>query len=228
MQFLFRRIFDRLLFRLRLGTWLQFLLLSWVAFAGFDIDQQLLSNIQKHYGNDAVSRVMQWQQLIKTNQSLSDLDKLKVVNDFFNHNIRFTDDIDLWDKKDYWATPAEFLARGAGDCEDYAIAKYFTLQKMGIGEEKMRITYVKAIERNQAHMVLAYFGTPRGVPFVLDNLINPIKPATERKDLIPVYSFNDEGLWLAQSSGLGQRVGDSGRLSLWNDLLTRMMLNEIH
>ena len=89
-------------------------------------------------------------------------------------------------------------------------------------EDKLRITYVKAIDLNQAHMVLTYFENKRAIPLVLDNLINEIQPASRRQDLTPVYSFNGTGLWLAKSRGEGQRVGDASRLSLWEDLAARM------
>ncbi|NOR71630.1 MAG: sulfate adenylyltransferase, partial [Methylomarinum sp.] len=152
-------------------------------------------------------------------------EKLKQVNDFFNQRIEFVDDIYLWGVNDYWATPIEFLAKGAGDCEDYSIAKYFTLKELGVSESKMRITYVKALKLNQAHMVLTYFSSPRAVPIVLDNLIPQIKSATDRKDLLPVYSFNGSGLWLAKARGSGKRVGSSGRLNLWAELKQRMLNN---
>ena len=89
--------------------------------------------------------------------------------------MQFINDQALWEQKDYWATPIETLSIGGGDCEDYAIAKYFTLKQLGVDESKLRLTYVKAIELNQAHMVLTYFENKRAVPLVLDNLINNIK-----------------------------------------------------
>ena len=91
---------------------------------------------------------------------------------------------------DYWAAPIEALKSGKGDCEDYAIAKYMTLISMGIGAENLRITYVKATDFGQAHMVLAYYETLNEVPLILDNLNSNILPATKRPDLIPVYGFN--------------------------------------
>lgn len=127
--------------------------------------------------------------------------------------------------KDYWATPLEVLSKGAGDCEDYSIAKYFTLKELGVPEKKMRITYVKALKLNQAHMVLTYFVSPRSVPFVLDNLDPQIKSATDRKDLLPVYSFNGSSLWLAKTKGMGKRVGGSSRLNMWAELKKRMLNN---
>ena len=124
---------------------------------------------------------------------------------------------------DYWATPVEFLATDGGDCEDFAIAKYFTLRALGVPTDRMRITYVKAITLNQAHMVLAYYPSPGAEPLVLDNLIGEIKPASQRTDLVPVYSFNGDNLWVAREMrGQGQYVGSSSRIGLWRGLLERM------
>ena len=193
--------------------------------ATLDISSELLSRIQSKYGVEASTRVEQWQHLMQTAQDLPEKEKLKQVNDFFNQRIEFVDDIYLWGVNDYWATPIEFLSKGAGDCEDYSIAKYFTLKELGVSESKMRITYVKALKLNQAHMVLTYFSSPRAVPIVLDNLTPQIKLATDRKDLLPVYSFNGSGLWLAKARGSGKRVGSSGRLNLWAELKQRMLNN---
>jgi len=187
--------------------------------------EELLSKVKTKYGEEASTRVLRWQALIESTKKLPEREKLKRVNDFFNQQIEFVDDEYLWGVNDYWATPLETLARGAGDCEDYSIAKYFTLRELGIDDKKIRITYVKAIELNQAHMVLTFFETPRSVPLVLDNLIPSIKLATKRGDLLPVYSFNGSGLWLAKSRGSGKRVGNSSRLNKWGGLKSRMMNN---
>ena len=86
----------------------------------------------------------------------------------------------------------------------------------------MKITYVKAVKLNQAHMVLAFYPEPGGEPYILDNLIDDIKPASQRKDLVPVYSFNGEGLWLSKLRGQeGKRFGSADKLKNWQDLLTR-------
>lgn len=176
-------------------------------------------------GENAQQRVIQWKKLIKTTKDLPDQEKIQRVNEFFNKNIAFVDDIKHWGVEDYWATPIESLATGAGDCEDYAIAKYFTLEQLGIDTDKMRITYEKAYKLNQAHMVLTYSATPDAVPVVLDNLTSTIEPATKRTDLLPIYSFNDSTLWLAETSGSSKRVGGSEQLSLWTDLKQRMLNN---
>ncbi len=202
------------------------LMLSCSLIAKGEITEALLIKIQKNYNKYARERVEAWQSLIQSSQDLSDIEKLTVVNRFFNTNMLFISDLALWGKEDYWATPIEALSIGAGDCEDYSIAKYFTLKKLGVDEDKLRITYVKAIKIGQAHMVLTYFENKRATPLVLDNLDTEIKPANLRTDLIPVYSFNGDGLWLAKSRGEGKRVGSASRLSLWEDLEQRMQADQ--
>ena len=181
----------------------------------------ILQNAESRYGNlgAARQRIQAWEAQIKASANSSERDKLTEVNRFFNRQIRFTDDIGLWKQNDYWATPIEMLVKGAGDCEDYSIAKYFTLRRLGIPSDKLRITYVKALNYNQAHMVLTYYASPGAEPLVLDNLINEIKPASQRKDLLPVYAFNAEGLYLPGSTS---RKSDSKKLSRWQDILKKM------
>lgn len=169
----------------------------------------------------AQQRINEWAALLKNPPPASVQQKLTLVNQFFNSRMDFRDDSVVWHQQDYWATPIEFLRKGAGDCEDYAIAKYFTLREMGVPANQLRITYVKALTLNQAHMVVTWYSTPDAIPLVLDNLKTAILPATQRTDLLPVYAFNGEGLWLPQAGG-NKRVGDSKRLSRWQDLLTRM------
>lgn len=150
--------------------------------------------------------------------------RLKAVNDFFNRRVAFRDDSVAWGQLDYWATPLEMLAKGQGDCEDYANAKYFALLASGVPGAKLRLVYVRAQLGGpggpvQAHMVLAYYPQPEAEPLILDNLINEIRPAARRPDLTPVFSFNAEGLW----QGVGAvRAGDPvARLSRWRELLAK-------
>jgi predicted transglutaminase-like cysteine proteinase len=183
----------------------------------------MLEKIEHKYGLAARQRFVDWQILMAAGKILSEPDKLQQVNYFFNHNIQFAEDLVVWLKNDYWATPVELLAKGAGDCEDFSIAKYFTLIEIGVDESKLRITYVKALKLNVPHMVLSYFESPQAVPLVLDNLKPNISSATDRSDLLPVYSFNGSSLWLAKIKGSGQLVGNADRLNLWADLKRRML-----
>jgi len=194
--------------------------MGWGSGSRFDIDPDILARMEERYGKDARQRLKAWQRLMLRNGG-SEYKKLAQVNAFFNR-LDFVSDDRHWGKKDYWATPLEFLASNGGDCEDFAVAKYFTLKQMGVPEERMSLTYVKALRLNQAHMVVTYHPKPGAEPLVLDNLEDSIKMASKRSDLLPVYSFNGDGLWLAKQRGRGKRVGKSSRLSRWRDLLRRM------
>ena len=190
----------------------------------FEILDSTLTDVRNKYGDNAVSRVKIWKKIIDSNQNKSDQEKLELVNGFIN-DLQFVDDIIHWGKNDYWATPIETLASNGGDCEDFSIAKYFTLKALNVPEEHLRLAYVKSLKLNQAHMVLTYTNPPGSVPLVLDNLVHTIELATNRTDLLPVYSFNVEGLWLAKQRGNGQYMGNTEHLNLWQELLHRMQTN---
>jgi predicted transglutaminase-like cysteine proteinase len=187
----------------------------------FDFDAALLERVEKKYDKAAVKRLQDLTALVKEKANGSELDKVKYANDFFN-KIPYYTDIVHWKKKDYWATPFEKITTDGGDCEDYAIGKYFALRELGVDQKKLRIMYVKAIEWNEAHMVLAYFPEENEIPLVLDNINKKLLRANKRKDLVPVYSFNVEGLWIAKARGTGNKVGSSDRIKLWTDLQKRM------
>ena len=199
------------------------MLVSALCTAGeFTLTRQAINRIYQEHGEYAGQRVENWQALIRSSAGLSDLQKLRKVNDFFN-SLEFVNDIDHWGKNDYWATPLETLISNGGDCEDFSIAKYFTLLEMGIPADKMRLTYVKALRLNQAHMVLTFFPLPEDDPLVLDNLDKKISPATMRDDLQPVYSFNGDGLWLAKKRlADSKQVGRADRLAPWREMIARI------
>jgi predicted transglutaminase-like cysteine proteinase len=208
------------------SCWLPLIILFVTAFPvftgeSFVISERTLKRAEDQYGPDARQRLLDWQNLIQKNDGNNDLEKLEKVNRFMN-KIPFIADAIHWGKDDYWATPVEFLASDGGDCEDFAIAKYFTLIRLGIAETQLNLTYVKALRLNQAHMVLTYYPAPGKEPLVLDNLINTIEPSSKRTDLLPVYSFNGSGLWLAKQRNRGKMIGDSSRLKRWQNLLDRM------
>lgn len=182
---------------------------------------KIVSALSARYGERAGLRANAWFNILDKSQQLDDMGKLNAVNSFFNL-FRFVDDIKLWGDSNYWATPLEFIGANGGDCEDFSIAKYFTLLQLGIPDEKMRITMVKATSVNQYHMVLAYYDKPSSIPLILDNLDPVLKPATKRGDLIPVYSFNGKQLWLNKERGRGELAGSSSRLEKWNDLKYRL------
>jgi len=182
--------------------------------------QRLLQSAQK-MGAAALVRTQALIEEMQSERGADELDKLKSMNVFFNRQVQFESDSENWGMVDYWTSPMELLNRGIGDCEDYAIAKYFSLIAMGVSPAKMRMVYVRAQVGGsvQAHMVLAYYPEPAAEPLILDNLITDMRPASRRPDLAPVFSFNAEGLW----QGVGESTaGDPvARLSRWREVLAK-------
>ncbi len=180
----------------------------------------------ERYGSQAANTVMAWRRMLEEARQLSEPEKLEVVNTFFNRRILFEDDIVVWQQADYWASPLEFMGRGAGDCEDFSISKYMSLLLLGVPNNKLRMIYVRArfggpsSRQSQAHMVLGYYAEPTQEPLILDNLIGSIRPAAQRSDLTPVFSFNNEGLWLPGTSA--SAADPTARLSRWRSVLERM------
>lgn len=182
---------------------------------------QITTQLAAHYGDRAQQRGQSWLTTLEQAIRAPVTEQLFQINRFFNL-FTFIDDARLWGESNYWATPLEFIGANGGDCEDFAIAKYFSLIQLGVPRQKLRLTMVKALSLNQYHMVLTYYDTPTAIPLVLDNLDPKIKPATQRRDLLPVYSFNAEQLWLNKQKGRGELAGDASRLQKWNDLNYRL------
>jgi predicted transglutaminase-like cysteine proteinase len=207
------------------GRWLAVILSLSVAasFAVVDIDR-LMSLAKERYGQRGTDIMTQWNRLITETKGLSDTELLNLTNKFVNQRLVYKEDQELWGQVDYWATPLETMGRGSGDCEDYAIAKYLTLLNLGVSNEKLRLVYVRAKQgsgagaTSVAHMVLGYFAQPDSEPLILDNMITSVRPASSRQDLLPVFSFNSDGMWAE-----GQSRGDpTARLSHWRGVLERM------
>jgi predicted transglutaminase-like cysteine proteinase len=190
-----------------------------------DFSANLMAYVQTHWGKEAPPRLTTWQSMVRDTQPTIRLAEAKTiengmrrVNGFFN-KVPYFSDLEHWGVDDYWATPVEMLGSFGADCEDYSIAKFLSLRELGIPLDRLRITYVRMLNRGESHMVLAYYPTPDADPLILDNLVREIKPASQRPDLEPVYSFNDEDLWLPNGTS---RKGGSSQVRLWRDFLDKL------
>ncbi|XOZ34179.1 transglutaminase-like cysteine peptidase [Halomonadaceae bacterium KBTZ08] len=187
-----------------------------------NLGSDLLEYVQEEFGSGARQRLTDWEELVAEHRDMPEASQVQVVNRFFNQRA-FVSDQQHWGHEDYWATPVEFLATDAGDCEEFANAKYMTLRAMGVPEKRLRVTYVDAVHLDQAHMVLAWYPEPGAEPLVLDNLVNHIQPASQRTDLKPVYSFNGTDLWLSRDERRDRRIGSADELEQWRRLRDRML-----
>lgn len=184
------------------------------------VSNNMLNHLKTAYSDQAYRRGLAINKLLAELRGQDIQKQLIEVNRFFNQ-FEYKEDQAHWGEKDYWATPGEFLATNKGDCEDFVIAKYFALRKLGVPDERLYLTYVKALKQNVAHMVLSYFPTPTSIPQVLDNYNPMIVGADKRTDLLPVYSFNAKSLFLSNASaGLGKSLPTNKiKNSKWEKLL---------
>ena len=194
-----------------------------------DFSDNLLSYVSRQFSPDAPKRLLVWKRLLtdmkaaeaipaRQGDARAEALTLRKTNEFLNQ-IPYFNDIVHWGKEDYWATPVEALSSFGADCEDYSIAKYLSLKELGIPIERLRISYVRATSVGEAHMVLAYYPRPDADPLILDNLVKEVKPASQRPDLEPVYSFNDDDIWLPSGN---TRKGGASQVRLWRELLEKL------
>jgi len=121
-------------------------------------------------GAEARQRLEKWERLINTCQNRSHTDKLRAVNEFFNHQIMARADQGTEKGCDYWQSPIETLVRGVGDCDDFAMAKYVSLRLLGIPSEQLRVASIKDPDFDNRHALLFFFPQNEKDPWVLDNL----------------------------------------------------------
>jgi len=212
----------------RLGLWppvalqLSFALLAATASPALAWDPAVMQSAARRLGPAAVAALPPLQALLARLEVADDRERLQVVNQFFNQRIAFVTDHVVWGQEDHWASPLEALAKGRGDCEDYAIAKYASLLAVGVAPARLRLVYVRArmpagtVPASQAHMVLAYHANPGDEPVILDNLVSEVLPASARADLTPIFSFSSEGLW--QGTGSVSAGDPLARVTRWREV----------
>ena len=183
------------------------------------------------FGSNAKRHLIDWQKFIPTvspgagsaNRALDAPRMIERVNAYVNR-VPWKTDLEHWKILDYWSTPAEMIASDGGDCEDFVITKYFALKELGMPIERLRFVYVRTPRSNEAHMVLAYYARPDAIPLILDNLIGNILPATERPDLTPVYSFNDDDLVFVEGRFAARGKLDPLLNRQWKDLIEKLQM----
>lgn len=144
------------------------------------------------YNETKLNRSTTWKQLKQSAEGKPVMEKLRLVNRFWN-TWPYRTDPEVYGKPDVWAAPVKFL-KTSGDCEDYSIAKYFTLKELGVPVEDMRIVVVRETVRNIGHAVLAvYVGEEI---FILDNLSDSVRSTARIRNYVPQFSVNEEHRWV--------------------------------
>lgn len=126
-------------------------------------------------------------------RNLDGLERLRFVNTAVNKAIQFRADTSNWKSEDYWATAAQTLTRGTGDCEDYAIAKMQLLRAAGVPAADMFLVIGNDATAG-AHAVLLVRLDDRY--WVLNNLQSELRTDTQYAAFRPVFTLSSTGRWL--------------------------------
>lgn len=166
--------------------------------ANFEISKQNLAackgnerciNILNHYAN-----------FMQKIQNETFIRKVELINDYINSMMPHYDDF-YNTNVDIWSTRAEFLRRGGGDCEEYAITKKESLKDLGIANQHCLLV-VKEKASGGYHMVLALWENLKKEPLLLDNLSFRVLPLSKRYDLEPMYCLMDGRYYKIQKDGV--------------------------
>lgn len=147
------------------------------------------------------------QKSVENSAEASFRQKLQGINTTVNRLVRYQPDAQNYGAKDYWASPDQILARGKGDCEDYAILKMAALKEAGLPTQAMSIVVLRDTRRNLFHAVLA-ITTSKG-HFILDNLSDQVKLDRTLPHYQPLFSVSAERAWIHGVKSGGEKIASA-------------------
>ncbi|MCG3656845.1 transglutaminase-like cysteine peptidase [Aliarcobacter butzleri] len=189
----------------------------------FKLNQKDKNLIEKSTQKSFIlKRLAKYEEVRNKARNLDINKKLAQINLFINGSLAEFDNASMG-IDDYWMTPKEFFIKGHGDCEDYVIAKYFTLLELGVKKENLYPAIVKVEGSASLHLVLLYVEDKNKSPLVLDNLSFKILPFSKRTDLTPIAAFNEiDSYTLTREKFLQKANVDWGKENKWEKLLNRV------
>ncbi len=164
---------------------------------------QWLSALERHITQDVPEgdctesffnrcHLKEWYAFLATIKNAPRSQQLDAVNRYANEK-SYVLDVDNYGVDDYWAIAREFLYNG-GDCEDYAITKFFSLRWLGYNDDDIRLLILQDTNLRVQHAVLVVFD--HGDVLVLDNQSQEVLPQEKILHYVPLYSVNEEQWWL--------------------------------
>jgi predicted transglutaminase-like cysteine proteinase len=118
--------------------------------------------------------------------------RLGEINRAINLAIRPASDLAQYGEEDVWSSPLATFSRGAGDCEDYAIAKYVALRQAGIAARDLRIVILHDTLRREDHAVAA--ARLDGHWLMLDNQRMAMIEDADARFVRPRFVIDDTGI----------------------------------
>lgn len=160
--------------------------------------------IERHLKNDSATGLIcrgnvfrncmsgEWKDYLDSISGDERLQQIRSVHERMNRTT-YRLDINNYAQSDYWASPNQFFHLDR-DCEDYAIAKYFSLRALGFQEATLRIVVLDDLNLGIPHAVLVVLLD--GKFYVLDNQISQVVNERVIRHYRPIYALNESGWWL--------------------------------
>jgi predicted transglutaminase-like cysteine proteinase len=120
-----------------------------------DDERVVLSVCEENRASCHSQAALQFLTIVDSARTLQGRARLGEINRAINLKIKAMSDLALYGAEDVWSPPLVTLAIGAGDCEDYAIAKFVALQEAGVSADDLRIVVLRDDMRKEDHAVVA-------------------------------------------------------------------------
>ncbi len=155
-------------------------------------DLRVLADCQRDPAGCEPKELRPWLETIESLRDRGPEAQLRLVNALVNQQPYITDDVNFG-RPDYYASPLEFLRR-SGDCEDFAIFKYFVLKALGFSDSRLRIVLVMRTRDRTPHAVLAVY-LDESI-YILDNATDRVLPHQALTGYQPLFSFTAARGWV--------------------------------
>lgn len=155
-------------------------------------DIELVAACRAELHNCYSAPALRFIELVDLAQTRPGRDRLDLVNRMVNAAIRYTSDIAQHGVVDRWSSPLFSFGSERGDCEDYAIVKYFALRSAGMAASDLRILLVRDLVTHEYHAVVA--ARDDGQWLMLDNRHMSLLDSDDTRQLQPLFAINDHGV----------------------------------
>lgn len=152
---------------------------------------QALSYCESNPAYCESAEVQRWAGLVGDLRNQNKLRQIITVNKWFNR-LPYKYDEDAHGSPDYWASTKELL-KYRGDCEDFALSKYYTLRALGFSPDQLKVMAVYDKDTFTNHAVLMVY--VNGTRYMLDINADDTSPTAMGTRYRPLYSFNEQNAW---------------------------------
>ncbi len=160
--------------------------------AKLEVEQRIIAACRNDRAHCTNTATITFLNIVDAARAREGLARLGEVNRAINLAIRPMSDLANYGEVDVWASPLMALTRGAGDCEDYAIAKMAALKAAGVPAQDLRLVILRETARVEDHAVLAVRLNERWI--VLDNRMLVMLSDTEIRNYRPIFVADDTGV----------------------------------